>query len=76
MTTAILDRAGEDNADRHADILFSKDLPASVVDSLFALADNEGGAATAFERALVSRLQQALAEKMRSIVEGERRNAA
>lgn len=76
MKTTNLDVAGEGADYREADLLFAKDLPVSVVDSLFALADNDGGSASAFDRALVSRLQRALAEKMRAIVEGDRRDAA
>jgi hypothetical protein len=76
MSTTIRNRAGDKPDDRDIDVLLAKDLPNSIVDSLFALPETDAGEATALDRAVVSRLQRALAEKMRSIVEGDERRAA
>ncbi|MBL8581291.1 MAG: hypothetical protein JNL61_03555 [Rhizobiaceae bacterium] len=48
------------------------DRAASIVDSLFCLPDAEGDAASPVERAVLAKLQQDLARKMRSMVEAHR----
>ncbi len=74
MSTTIRNRAGDKPDDR--DVLLPKDLPHSIVDSLFAIPETAAEEATALDRAVVSRLQQALADKMRSIVGSDERHAA
>ena len=76
MSTTIRNRAGDKPDDRDTDVLLPKDLPYSIVDSLFAIPETAAEEATALDRAVVSRLQQALADKMRSIVGSDERHAA
>ena len=76
MSTTIRNRAGDTPGDRDFGVLLPKDLPSSIVDSLFALSETDAEVGTALDRAVMSRLQQALAEKMRAIVERDQRRAA
>lgn len=76
MSTTIRDRADGPPDDADAGLLLAGDLPCSVVDSLFALSQRPAEEATALDRAVVSRLQQALADRMRSIVGSNERQAA
>lgn len=76
MSTTIRPRAGDTPDDRDIDVLLPKDLPNSIVDGLFAIPGTDDDAASALDRAVVSRLQQALAQRMRAIVEREPCRAA